>query len=259
MRIAALIACLTLAFAADAHAQSPMQPPATLKLDHFWIATATNAPNERAALQQAGFRISPTINRHQGQGTASQTVEFENGYLELIYPDDSVPISGAAGQTGHDRFVERADWRHTNVAPFGVAVTRTPATPSPFPFETWRVTADWMGPGNYMEMLTPRGSPAVNVAVHPDATDEHANLRAIAEGGAAAWPFQHPNGARRITNLEIIVARPEGLPPSAQFVNTSGAAQMRASHEWLAVLTLDNGAQHQRADLRPALPLIVHY
>ena len=50
-----------------------------------------------------------------------------------------------------------------------------------------------------------------------------------------------------------------GLPPSARFVNASGAVSLQRGREWLAVLTLDGGMQGQRRDLRPALPLIVQY
>jgi hypothetical protein len=51
-------------------------PP--LMLDHAWIVVTTGAP-ERALLERAGFRIAPTVNRHDGQGTAAVTVEFLNG------------------------------------------------------------------------------------------------------------------------------------------------------------------------------------
>ena len=94
---------------------------ATLTLDHAWIATVAGAPAERKALEHAGFRIAPTINRHDGQGTASATVEFENGFLELIWADDSVPVTGG-GAIAKQRFTERADWRKTGSSPFGVAL-----------------------------------------------------------------------------------------------------------------------------------------
>jgi len=42
-------------------------------------------------------------NRHEGQGTASITVEFLNGFLELIYPDLTVPVS-AGLQAGAEKF-----------------------------------------------------------------------------------------------------------------------------------------------------------
>src|SRR5678815_5352472 len=72
--------------------QSDKRP---LALSHAWIVVPTGAP-QRTVLEKAGFRIAPTINRHDGQGTASVSVEFLNGFFELIYPDPTVPISPAS-------------------------------------------------------------------------------------------------------------------------------------------------------------------
>jgi hypothetical protein len=55
---------------------------------------ATGA-RERAALEKTGFRIAETVNRHEGQGTPSVTVELLNGFLEPIYPAPTVPVSPA--------------------------------------------------------------------------------------------------------------------------------------------------------------------
>jgi len=233
--------------------------PRAAQLDHVWIATAAGAVKERAALEAAGFRISPIINRHEGQGTASATVEFENGFLELIWPDDSVPVNATGGVRGKQRFIERMNWRTNRVSPLGIALRRTSATPSKFPFETWEVTSEWMAPGTAMLMLTPRGSRAVNIAIHPHGTDEAANLRAIAAGGEDSAKFLHPNGARRITGLLIIAEGEDGLPPSADFVRTAGAADLRVGKEWLMELTLDAGRAGKMRDLRPTLPLIVRW
>lgn len=236
----------------------PQAPPAPVRLDHVLIATAPGAPEERAALERTGFRIAPTINRHDGQGTASATVEFENGFLELIWPDDSVPVSGT-GVRGKQRFTERMNWRSNGVSPFGLALARTPTTPARFPFETWEVSAEWMEPGTAMVMLTPRGSRAVSVAVHPHGTDEAANLRAIAAGGERAAMFLHPNGARRLTGVRITAAGADGLPPSADYVAAAGAAELRVGNEWLLEMTLDDGRAGERRDLRPTLPMIVRW
>jgi len=54
---------------------------ATVQFDHLWIVVSRDAP-ERAVLEKAGFRIAPTVNKHDGQGTASITVEFQNSFLE---------------------------------------------------------------------------------------------------------------------------------------------------------------------------------
>src|SRR5205809_7335482 len=43
---------------------------AELEFDHVWIVVSRDAP-ERAALERAGFKISPNVNRNDGQGTAS--------------------------------------------------------------------------------------------------------------------------------------------------------------------------------------------
>src|SRR5882724_12069376 len=88
-----LVAATAAAFAAEA-------PP--LMLSHSWIVVTTGAP-ERTALERAGFRIAPTVNRHDGQGTASVTVECVNGFLELIYPDSTVSVSPVL-ETGAEKF-----------------------------------------------------------------------------------------------------------------------------------------------------------
>ena len=52
-----------------------MAASAELQFDHVWIVVTRDAP-ERAALERAGLKISPDLNRHVGQGTASITAEF---------------------------------------------------------------------------------------------------------------------------------------------------------------------------------------
>lgn len=234
------------------------RPTHALALDHVWIAAQPGAIAERAALERAGFNVAPTINRHDGQGTSSITVELENGYIEFIYADDGVAVSGA-GATARQRFIDRANWRVSGDSPFGVQMTRTAQTPANFPFETWRITSDWMGPGEYLEMLTPRGSHAVTLSIPPHATDESANLRTIAIGGEGALKFLHPNGARRLTRVRILAPAAGGLPPSSDFVNASGAATLEVGGQWLMDLTLDEHRQNLSRDLRPEIPLVVHY
>ena len=73
-----------------------------------------------------------------------------------------IPIAlGATGpiapapelRVAKDKFVARSNWRTTGWSPFAVGLHRTAATPPAFPFETWKVSAAWMGPGEAMEML----------------------------------------------------------------------------------------------------------
>src|SRR5437762_14253030 len=62
-----------------------------LEFDHVWIVVTRDAP-ERAALERAGLKISPYVNRHDGQGTASVSAEFFNAYMELMWPDSTVSV-----------------------------------------------------------------------------------------------------------------------------------------------------------------------
>lgn len=81
-----------LAIALVVLATTPAAAQSNIELDHIWIVVSPNAP-ERAALEDAGFQISPDVSRHDGQGTASIAVELENGCLELIWPGSTVPVA----------------------------------------------------------------------------------------------------------------------------------------------------------------------
>src|SRR5207247_8947896 len=110
-----------------------------------------------------------------GQGTASVTVEFVNGFLELIYPDSTVPVSPAL-EAGAKKFRMRSAWRETGYSPIGIVFDRTPATPEKLPFPTWRISADWMAKGTFIEMMTPKDMPkAVSLSIHPASTSEAEN------------------------------------------------------------------------------------
>lgn len=229
-----------------------------LALDHVWIAVPPGGGPGRAMLEAAGFRFAPTINRHDGSGTSSTRIDFENGYFELIWADPSVPAAGD-GPLSQQRFASRANWRSSGESPLGVGLRRTPATPSPFPFETWSVGAPWMG-DRQLEMLSPRGAPTVTLFVTPTPVDAEANRAAIAAGGPTAERFAHGNGARRLTGVRVSAPTPAGLPPASSFANQSGAAvELIVGSEWLMELELDFGAQNQSLDLRPTLPLIVRF
>jgi hypothetical protein len=131
-----------------ATAQSPIE------LDHVWIMVSPNAP-ERAALERAGFHVSPDLNRHDGQGTASITVEFENAYLELMWPDSTITVSPGLEQAAQ-KFRQRMLWRSSGWCPIGVGLRPTTPSNDAWPFPTWSWTAKWMPKGSAMEMLTPR-------------------------------------------------------------------------------------------------------
>jgi len=175
-----------------ASAQSAPQ----LAFDHVWIVVSPNAP-ERTALERAGFQISPDVNRLDGLGTASVTVEFENSYLELIWPDATVPVQPEL-QRAAEKFRQRMNWRSSGWCPIGIGFRRAGSTNGAFPFPTWTWTADWMPKGTAMEMLVPREdtkSPALFV--------EPSVLTDTKEQAARASRFHHAIGVDRITAVRL--------------------------------------------------------
>ena len=254
--MAVALACVVPS-SAQAVSRAAPEPPPPLVLAHAWIAVQPGAP-ARKDLVRAGFRLTPTVSRHEGQGTASITVEFENGFLELLWPDDTVPVSPEL-MAAKSKFVARSNWRDNAWSPFAVGFHRTATTPKAFPFETWTVAADWMGAGETIEMLTPRASHGVSLFIPAHAVDEAANLAAIRAGGPGAAVFRHPTGARRLTAIRVIAPSAAGRPPSAEYVRTAGAAGLDEGRAWLMEVTLDHAAQRRTADLRPDLPLMIHY
>ena len=263
----ALLTC-TLGFSGIAEQEKHNDPVASigstfaadalpLTLSHAWIVVTTGAP-ERGALEQAGFRIAPTVNRNDGQGTASVTVELLSGFLELIYPDPTVPVSPAL-QAGAEKFRLRSAWRETGYSPIGIVFNRTPATPEKFPFATWRLSPEWMEKGTFMEMMTPKEMPkAVSLSIHPPSTRESENER-LAQDPVKGAMFLHPNGARRLTGLRVVAPGADSLPPAASYIAGYGLVKFDVGRPWLLEVTLDHGRQRKTKNLEPDLPMVIHY
>jgi hypothetical protein len=217
----------------------------------------TGAP-ERKALEAAGFRIAPAVNRHNGQGTASVTVELLNGFLELIYPDPTVPVSPNL-QAGAEKFRLKSAWRETGYSPFGIVFDRTPATPETFPFATWKISADWMEKGTSIEILTPKEMPkAISLSISAQPGDTRGN-EALARDPVKGAMFLHPNGARRLTALRVVAPSAGVYPPAASFLADHGLLKIDVGTRWLLEVTLDDGKQGVTKSLEPDLPLVVHY
>lgn len=243
-----LSAAWGMAVAADA-------PP--LQLTHGWIVVKTGAP-ERVSLEKAGFRIAPTVNRHEGQGTASITVELLNGFLELMYPDPDVPVAPER-KAGAEKFRLKSAWRESGYSPIGIVFDRTPATPKPLPFPTWTVSADWMDKGTFIEMMTPRELPravSLSISSHASSTNEKEN-EALARDPVKGRMFLHPNGARRLTGMRVTAPGADFLPPAASWIAGQGLMKFDVGKEWLLEVTLDHGSQGATRDLRPDLPLVI--
>jgi hypothetical protein len=219
---------------------SAPKPP--LAFDHVWMAVSPGAP-ERAVLERAGFRIAPGVNRHEGQGTASITVEFANGFVELLWPDETVPVTPGMERVV-EKFRKRTAWRTSGWCPFSIGFRRTTKESLRLPFPTWSLTAAWLPPGAAIEMLTPRDdttSPSLFISPRelsdhnptpPDAIDR-----------------------RRITAVRLIEPSAYAPIPALQFVEREHLLDVDRGPAWLVEVTLDGGRAGKVDDFRPELPL----
>jgi hypothetical protein len=242
----------TLALILLAAAALPATAQSRIELDHVWIMVSPNAP-ERTALERAGFQISPDINRHEKQGTASITVEFENAFLELMWPDSTVTVT-AGLERAAEKFRQRMLWRSTGWCPIGIGFRRTTPSKDALPFPTWSVTASWLPAGSAIEMLTPRddkSSPSLFIT--PRA------LTDAREQAARASLYHHPIGVHRVTAVRLVSPKIYRPIEPLTYLQKLRVLGVRQGNEWLVELTFDDGRSKKSKDLRPDLPMVIRY
>ncbi len=253
--LTALICCGCVTAMASEQSKTTTSP-AELAFDHVWIVVTRDAP-ERAALEKAGLKISPDVNRHDGQGTASITADFQNSYIELIWPDPTVSVA-PGGERGVEKFKNRMNWRTSGWCPIGIGLHRV-GTATALPFPTWTIAPDWMPKGTAIEILTARDdTKSPSFFIEPD-------VLAVKERGKTdkndpqAVALQHGIGVQRITEIRLV--RPKGYQPVAAFAYLEKARIFHSSegNDWAVEITFDNGRKSQTKDLRPDLPLVIHY
>ncbi len=228
--------------------------PRTVALDHILISVARDAP-ERAVLEQAGFKIARGVNKHTGQGTASVTIEFQNAFLELVWPDPTVPLEPAF-KAGAEKFRNRSEWRTSGWCPFGFALHRAGSGPIPVP--TWSIAAPWMEPGTEMVMLTPRADTrSPSISIHPHAVSEDPAKDTTRSDLRAAGAMDQPNGVRRVTAVRLIMPPDYAPTPGVQFAESQGVFSSSRGDAWAVELTFDGARRGTVRDFRPNLPLIV--
>src|SRR6266478_10166786 len=177
---------------------SPSASPAGLEFDHVWIVVTRGAP-ERAALEKAGLKISPDVNRHDGQGTASITADFQNSYIELMWPDPTVSVAPGA-ERGVEKFKDRMNWRTSGWCPIGIGLHRM-GTATPLPFPTWTIAPGWMPKGTAIEILTARDdtkSPSFFIEPAVLAVKEKAKIDNASSAQTASPASDHPIGVERV-------------------------------------------------------------
>jgi hypothetical protein len=233
------------------------ETPAPVAFDHAWISVSAGAP-ERAALKKAGFTISPLVNRHDGQGTASVTAAFKNAYLELIWVEPTVSVEPGA-ERAVTKFHNRTAWRTNGWCPIGIGLRRTTPADPKFPFPTWSVSPGWLPAGSSIEILTARDdtkSPSLFLTPRELALDPKTDAKG---GRGPASALVHPLGVKRVTRIRLLTPADYKPVEPLDYLQKSGVIAVQSAKEWVVELTFDGGAKGKTKDLRPDLPLVVKY
>jgi hypothetical protein len=149
----------------------------------------------------------------------------------------------------------KSAWRESGYSPIGVVFDRTAATPGKLPFATWRISADWMEKGTFIEVMTPKEMPkavSLSISSHPEGVKESEN-ETLARDPVKGAMFLHPNGARRLTGLRVVAPSADSLPPAASYIEGHKLTKFDVGKHWLLDVTLDNGKQGVVKNLEPTL------
>lgn len=238
---------------------SHKQAPLPLEIDHLMIHVGPGA-RERVALERAGFRIAPAVNEHDGQGSASLTVELSNGFLELAWRDTGVSVAPGLEKVAQ-RFERMGEWRSSGWSPLGIGLRRSRAAPDSLPFPTRAVRASWMLPGSSLEIIsaaTDTAGPRLWVVPRSMAAngvpETDSERRRLAQRDA----FLHPNHALAITAVRV-TAPGGGLTPATECAADWSPVEFLRGPAWLLEVTFDHGRRGMTRDLRPDLPLLCHF
>jgi hypothetical protein len=243
-----LCACIaTCALLPQAAAQMPR-----VELDHVYIVVQPGGVREIAALQSAGFHVTPP-QQHEGEGTTSVAALFDNAYVELMWLDSALSIT-ADHAASAEQFRAAAAWRVTRHSPFGVGLRRLPGETRQFGIPVKREAAPWIDSLAAYEILNqPADSLAVDLFVVPPG----AAVPNWIERRRKRSPqlFTHPGGGHSITAVRLHGTTEQ--QPSTMTLVHPGHIEMRTSSEPLLEIYIDGGVRNLRTDLRPVLPVVV--
>jgi hypothetical protein len=218
-----------------------------VRLDHAFILCAVDAP-EAVALSRLGLKEG-SPNTHPGQGTACRRFFFRNAYLELLWVwNEREARSESIHRT---QLWERWSLRGQGACPFGIVLR--PAGDAPGegpPFPTWAYAPRYLPAGLAIHL-------AVDLPLNEPAFFYLGFQRERARGEQE--PVAHAIAPAEITDVSIGIPGPGPQSTAARAVEAAGVLSFNALSEYVLDLTFDGAMAGKTADLRPDLPLVMHW
>jgi hypothetical protein len=218
-----------------------------VELDHVFVVTAVWAPAAERLIALGFTEGAP--NMHPGQGTANRRFFFANAMLELIWLHDE--REARSDLVAPTRLWERARSRETGASPFGICLRAAAGEALPFP--TWSYRPPYLPAGTAIPIA--EGTPPTEPMLFANPRGR----RPDAEPPERRQPLDHPAGAREIRAARVTLPGAGERSAALQAVERLGVVTFAAGDEHLLELWFDGARQDRSADLRPDLPLALHW
>jgi hypothetical protein len=222
-------------------------------LDHLFICTLPGAPEAEQLVALGLTEASNSI--HQGQGTSSRRFFLRNAMIECLWVHDEQEARSALIRPTH--LWERWRYRGTGASPFGIALRpdASEASPAPAaPFESWAYKPPYL-PEPWSFAIGQNAS----VIEEPLCFYMPFGRRPDTVAPEHRHPLEHPLRCQELTALRLTLPHTLPVSPVLHTLAQLGIASFNRGPEHLAEVVLDEGAQGQRVDFQPALPLIMCY
>jgi len=218
----------------------------TYALDHVFVCCAEGAPEAERLARLGLTEGSP--NTHPGQGTACRRFFFENAYIELIWVADAREAQGEPA--ARTRLWPRWSQRAAGASPFAVILRPADGGEIDPPFASWAYHPPYLPAHLAIDVAeaTPLSEPAffyVRFARPP--------------GPLHTQPRAYDLAVGRITAVEV--GMPGGSAPSAaaRAIQDAGLVTFVDAAHHVMTVTFDEARAGESADLRPELPLVLHW
>ena len=217
-----------------------------LALHHFFILVAPGA-EVAERLIALGMKERSLRRRHLGQGTENRCFDFANTTLELLWLHDEAEAE--TGPAHGLRLPER--WRDTEASPFGLIVNRRDNVSATMPFAGWSYHPDYfkgLGESWFFHV------------------GENANN--LVEPLCFYAPFVDPldvpiDGEQEVfKSVEQVIVHTPADPMSevvGQLSAVNGLSIVTGPHLLEVFFAEPQLRQGFSEDLRPGLPLIIHW
>jgi len=219
-----------------------------VEVDHVFVSASVGAP-EGDRLVELGLVEGSSLH-HPGQGTANRRFFFANAMLELAWVHDAVEAQSETEPARRLHFWERWVGRDGSACPFGVCLRPTAGTSDVAPFPSWE----------YRPSYSPVGLPVATnstVDVEPLVFYIPMHRRMDTAPPQRREPYEHALPIRELTSLRMFSPGAAALSPAMLAALRTGAFSFQRAASPLLELGFDGERHGQRADLRPALPLIL--